>query len=709
MDNENDKYVVKRNDKMLSERLHKLEQELQEKKEEHEQVETELKQVKQEFNSVKRSKFWRYFNPAKIMQSIRSVGAFSLGRRNLKQIYSKTYKRKKAANDLKKYKFHLYNLGFTDKALQDLECLLQESTNPYLRRAITWELALWYANHYTADGAEHALRYLHLAEEGEEDIDQMRRIAILKAECYDLLGDHETGKKIIHAMLRMQRHHDLLLALVNLETTPEDRLNQFNHVMEMYELAPIALQNDGKAYDDLMTLSNQENSVDGPKVSVILPAYNAELGIRTAIQSMLSQTWSNIELLIVDDCSTDNTFQVAKEYEARDARVKVFTTSENSGPYVARNIALKEASGEFVTINDADDWSHAEKIERQVKHLLENEAIIANTSAHSRITEDLRVYRRGTPGKYIFPNMSSLLFRREIVIEKLGCWDSVRFAADGEFKRRLIECFGSQSIVDLDSGPLSLPRQSVTSLTGSSAFGYNGFFMGARKEYVESFTFYHKKESTLHYSSPLRHRLYPVPEPMWPIREEKVSGYRLYDVVIAADFYKEDESYEEILYMIDINNQIGVRTGLVQMATYGTHHRQKMSHTIRKAINDEKAHMLVYGEKIKCAIIILYHPTILQYKQKYIPEINTPMASVIIPKIPLPSKNLLRDSSRNLMDYFGVRGKWFANNEQVKQQLISQQKKDLRFIKLSQEPWLTNNKFNEDKYKERLNHWLIHR
>src|SRR5690625_500147 len=97
MDNENDKYVVKRNDKMLSERLHKLEQELQEKKEEHEQVETELKQVKQEFNSVKRSKFWRYFNPAKIMQSIRSVGAFSLGRRNLKQIYSKTYKRKKAA------------------------------------------------------------------------------------------------------------------------------------------------------------------------------------------------------------------------------------------------------------------------------------------------------------------------------------------------------------------------------------------------------------------------------------------------------------------------------------------------------------------------------------------------------------------------------------------------------------------------------------
>src|SRR5699024_3450848 len=137
-----------------------------------------------------------------------------------------------------------------------------------------------------------------------------------------------------------------------------------------------------------------------------------------------------------------------------------------SGPYTARNIALQHATGDFVTVNDADDWSHEKKIEIQAKHLQENTRVIANTSSHARLTEDLLLYRRGTPGRYLFPNMSSIMFRRKAIEQKLGYWDSVRFAADGEFKRRLIRTFGKESYVDLETGPLSLPRQSVTSLTG---------------------------------------------------------------------------------------------------------------------------------------------------------------------------------------------------------------------------------------------------
>src|SRR5699024_10388587 len=99
-------------------------------------------------------------------------------------------------------------------------------------------------------------------------------------------------------------------------------------------------------------------------------------------------------------------------------------------------------------VNDADDWSHEKKIATQVTHLLKNPSYIANSSAHARLTEDLKLYRRGTPGRYIFPNMSSIMFRREPVLEKLGFWDSVRFAADGEFKRRLIKVFGKDSFID---------------------------------------------------------------------------------------------------------------------------------------------------------------------------------------------------------------------------------------------------------------------
>src|SRR5690625_5707723 len=100
----------------------------------------------------------------------------------------------------------------------------------------------------------------------------------------------------------------------------------------------------------------------------------------------------------------------------KDSRIKLFSTERNSGPYVARNIGLTHATGEFVTVNDADDWSHAEKLEKQVNHLIDNPDVIANTSEHARLTEDLTLYRRGTPGRYIFPNMSSIMFRRKPVV-----------------------------------------------------------------------------------------------------------------------------------------------------------------------------------------------------------------------------------------------------------------------------------------------------
>src|SRR5699024_1158905 len=159
---------------------------------------------------------------------------------------------------------------------------------------------------------------------------------------------------------------------------------------------------------------------------------------------------------------------------------------------------------------DADDWSHEKKIEIQVRHLIENTHIMANTSEHARLTEDLTLYRSGTPGRYIFHNMSSTMLRRKQVMDKLGYLVSLRFAADGEFKRRLLKEFGKDSFVDLTSGPLSLPRQAVSSLTSSSAFGYNGFFMGVRKEYVESLEHYHHEADSLYYEYPLKERPFPV-------------------------------------------------------------------------------------------------------------------------------------------------------------------------------------------------------
>src|SRR5699024_11558026 len=83
---------------------------------------------------------------------------------------------------------HLYDLGFTTKGLEALKQLHATTDDePYLKRLTAWELALWYANQYTKEGAQKALEYLDAAKDKEKDRDQLRRITIIEAECYERL------------------------------------------------------------------------------------------------------------------------------------------------------------------------------------------------------------------------------------------------------------------------------------------------------------------------------------------------------------------------------------------------------------------------------------------------------------------------------------------------------------------------------------------
>ncbi|BAC14878.1 glycosyltransferase (partial) [Oceanobacillus iheyensis HTE831] len=579
-------------------------------------------------------------------------------------------KKNRQRQELKQIKFHLYNLGFIDQGLQELKNYMQNVESPYFKRMSAWELVLWHANQYSETDANKALDYMKTVEDGESDADQLRRIAIIKAELLDMIGQPEEGITVIQKALENGAHPDLYLAMANLKSDLRDRFEWVNHAFAMYDLNEIEIDvHAEQIYDSLQTKGTLSSKDNGPLVSVIIPAYNAEDGIQVAIESILSQSWTNLELLIVDDCSPDDTFNVIKAYEQKDSRVKVFQTPSNSGPYVARNIALQHAKGDFVTINDSDDWSHASKIELQAQHLVEHDQIIANTSEHARITEDMKLYRRGTPGKYIFPNMSSIMFRREPVLQKIGYWDSVRFAADGEFKRRLLKQFGTGAYVDLNTGPLSLPRQSVTSLTGSSAFGYNGFFMGVRKEYVESLEYYHQDAENLYYPYPMVNRPYPVPEPMWPKREEKTNGVRSFDIVIAADYRQLDDSEISIFnQLLDENSHSKI--GLAQVFHYDLNLRAKIEERVRNKVDGDHIHFIVYGEKIHTKTLILIDPATFLITQKYIPEITTDHLNAIITNIvDDEASDDVTHLTAHLTDYFQASVVWYAINNEVQQSL----------------------------------------
>jgi len=94
---------------------------------------------------------------------------------------------------------------------------------------------------------------------------------------------------------------------------------------------------------------------DEPLVSVLMTSYNRENFISEAIESVLASTYKNFELIIVDDCSSDSTLEIAKQYEVKDSRLKVFKNIKNLGDYANRNEAASHASGKYLKYLDSDD------------------------------------------------------------------------------------------------------------------------------------------------------------------------------------------------------------------------------------------------------------------------------------------------------------------------------------------------------------------
>lgn len=117
-----------------------------------------------------------------------------------------------------------------------------------------------------------------------------------------------------------------------------------------------------------------------PLISVIVPVYNAASSLHRSLGSVLRQTLTDFELIVIDDCSTDESADILEVYRATDNRVRVFSTTKNSGPGVARNVGLKNARGRFIAFLDSDDFWMRNKLERQIRSFDNDEVILSYTS-----------------------------------------------------------------------------------------------------------------------------------------------------------------------------------------------------------------------------------------------------------------------------------------------------------------------------------------
>ena len=170
-----------------------------------------------------------------------------------------------------------------------------------------------------------------------------------------------------------------------------------------------------------------------PKVSIIMPVYNAEKYLGEAIESVLSQTYTEFELLLINDMSADNSKEICREYSKKDTRIIILeNNSESHGPGPTRNIGLDYATGEYVYFMDADDWADNKLLECAVDRIKETNADIIQFGAVYERCNQKKSEQYYWPGKDILTkdeikkdffyywreNRNSLwmhLFRKEVI------------------------------------------------------------------------------------------------------------------------------------------------------------------------------------------------------------------------------------------------------------------------------------------------------
>jgi len=241
---------------------------------------------------------------------------------------------------------------------------------------------------------------------------------------------------------------------------------------------------------------DQNSESPSSLVSVIVPAYNAAGELASTLNSLVKQTYRNIEIIVVNDASTDNTAKVFKQWSTANTHhenitLRYIENEKNEGAYFSRNKGMQLARGTFLTVNDADDWAHPQKLQFQVS-ALNNDSIYASISSCTRVTKDYLFKCNNIEQNWIQRNVSSLMIRRDVLLN-IGFWDEVKANADTEYYYRLESKLGKLSIKHvLPNVPLSLQLVRKSSLTHSSVIGLKTQFEGARKWYMDAALRWHQ-------------------------------------------------------------------------------------------------------------------------------------------------------------------------------------------------------------------------
>jgi len=569
--------------------------------------------------------------------------------------------------------------GFSGPAVADLEALCRSSELPKMeRRAAAWYLAEWH--HFKKD-ARAALSWLQFTERLDARWRLDKPNLLLQVSEHLELGNFLDADRLIAEGVERYGHDtDLCLLSSNAlaakaakngdaSAADEARLEFINRIYAAAKLCPIRKIDPRRP----LRLDNITSAAPGmpqtgagePLISVIVPAHNAEKTIGFVLSGLLEQSWRNIEIIVVDDCSTDKTGEIVERVAAAEPRVKLIRSERNAGPYVARNRGVEHATGGFVTVHDSDDWSHSQKLAVQIDALLASDAI-ANMSAWVRLTMDLRVDHLWRPrNRLAHTNYSSLMVRRKIM-EDLGGWDPVRFNADIEFALRIARKYGARRVLRIiPDVPLSFGLTRAESLTGNEASHIGSLTFGARMEYRRAFDRWHARASRRGdfrlNPTPEAPRKFPAPASMLVGKP----GNETYDVIFAGDLALSRRALAPLHATISPLLEDGLRVGVFHWPRYELDIDRELDATVARLVDEFRVGMIAADQSAAADDLVFFDPAGLQYRIDRIPNIaykNLYVVGMEAGRLQ-PGGGPAFDplaACKNLEDLVGASGEWIA-------------------------------------------------
>ena len=400
------------------------------------------------------------------------------------------------------------------------------------------------------------------------------------------------------------------------ETSVQGWLQTLEQALGSEGMAPLALlpdQGGQRTVFDRLSAPGAPQAAATHLVTVLMSSFRPGPPLLTALRSLTEQTWEHLEILVVDDASGPEYAELLARAERLDPRIRVIRKAVNGGTYRARNTALRQASGDFFTVLDSDDWLHPQAIEVGVRTMLAQPGTMATRGQGVRVSEQLELNRPGYLPRVT--SAPSLLVRTHPVLDRIGYFDPTSKSADTEFARRIQAAFGKHAVHDL---PVV-----VTFLRGGDTLSSSEFSRGwrhsARHAYKCAYTPWHKRiaagEEPDPFLDPDAPRRFPEPR-RWakPLAPDLVRPRHI-DLCLAGDWRRWGGPQASMMEEIAAARAAGLRVAIMHLEAFRfmTTRDVPLCPPVTELVNAGVVEWIHADDDVDVDVLMIRYPPILQY------------------------------------------------------------------------------------------------